>query len=317
MLWQEVRVKTTHATAEAVADLFHAAGCGGVVIEDPALVREYIASGYWDAYELPREAYEGDQVVVKGYLPLSEPVSACLFKLEDLKQRLAAACAGGKPDEALSFSLVEEEDWANAWKQYYKPVKVAEKLVIKPSWEDYRALPGEAVIELDPGMAFGTGTHPTTLHCLRLLERWFAEEPRQGARVFDVGTGSGILAIAAALLGAREVLALEIDPVALKVAEENVRRNRVADKVKVVKSNLLEAAEGAADIIAANLTADLLLRLIPHCREHLRPGGCLIGAGIIQQRLEEIMREISRAGFSVPETVIEGEWSSIVVRYEA
>lgn len=314
MLWQEVRVKTTHATAEAVADLFHAAGCGGVVIEDPALVREYIASGYWDAYELPREAYEGDQVIVKGYLPLAGPAAlASLSQLEELKQKLAALCGGKKPEEILSFSWVEEEDWANAWRQYYKPVKVSEKLVVKPSWEDYRALPGEIVIELDPGMAFGTGTHPTTIHCLRLLEQWLDK----GARIFDVGTGSGILAIAAALLGAKEVLALDIDPVALRVAEENIRRNRVADKVKVRKSNLLEAAEGVADIIIANLTADWVLRLASHCRGHLRAGGHLIGAGIIQQRLEEVVREVAKAGFAVQETIVEGEWSAVVMRYEA
>ena len=314
MIWQEIKITITPAAADAVANLYHDLGFGGVVIEDPQLLQEYTRTAGWDCYNLPLEALQGDLITVKGYLPLDINEAGRMGEepavLQEFRRRLLDLWphfqgAAGQ----ISLSQVTEEDWANNWKQYYHPVKISDRIVVKPSWEDYRPAAGEVVIDLDPGMAFGTGTHPTTVHCLKALENYLCA----GEMVIDVGTGSGILAIAAAKLGAARVLAIELDPLAVTIAQENVLTNQVEDRVQVVAGNLLEPAENLqADIITGNLIAAVVKRLAPSAFARLKPGGIFIGAGIIQGRLDEVLEELEAQGFAVKVTD-EGEWSTVIV----
>lgn len=328
MIWQEIQVKTTHDASDLVANLFHEMGFGGVVIEDPQMIQERICTSGWDCYEFPPEVLHGEHVTVKGYLPLEEDevTAHSSRRLAELRSRLARIWAQFEGEGQVTLKEVREEDWAEAWKKFYRPIRVSEKIVIKPAWEDYTPSQGELVITLDPGMAFGTGSHPTTTHCLQAL----AGRVQPGDRIIDVGTGSGVLAIAAARLGAGEVLAIDVDPLAVKIARENIQANGVGDRVRVALGNLLKPDPGQdlpydnwsdtsppVDLIVANLIADTIQRLAPQAYQRLKPGGCLIGAGIIQGRLPEVLETLGDNGFELEEIAEEGEWSTVVMRRKA
>ena len=205
----------------------------------------------------------------------------------------------------LATQWVAEEDWANAWKQFYTVLHVGERLVIKPRWQDYDPAPGEIVIALDPGMAFGTGTHPTTQLCLEALDRL----PIQGKKVLDVGTGSGILAIAAALLGAAQVDALDTDPVAVAAARDNVAQAGLADAITVSERTLpLAEPSPAYDIVVANITAQTLITLAPHLRAVIAPHGRLLACGIIDAKAEEALAAFDKAGLALQHRREAGDW---------
>jgi ribosomal protein L11 methyltransferase len=201
---------------------------------------------------------------------------------------------------------LREEDWATAWKAFYKPFRVGRRLVVRPSWEPYAAAPDDCVLELDPGMAFGTGEHPTTRLCLEALE----ERVRPGDRVLDWGTGSGILAIAAVKLGATWVDARDHDPVAVAAARENARRNEVADRVLVERGDLPGAAP--YDGVVANILAGPILAAAPRLRRLTRPGGWLIASGLTDARVAAVARALQDAGFSPPLTRAAGEWRALI-----
>ncbi|OPZ74952.1 MAG: Ribosomal protein L11 methyltransferase [Firmicutes bacterium ADurb.Bin456] len=227
-------------------------------------------------------------------------------RLENFQAALGRLTLSPPPE--VSTRKLLEEDWANTWKQYYKPVHAGQRIVIKPSWEQYRAADGELVIELDPGMAFGCGSHPTTSLCLKLLEKYI----QGGERVYDVGTGTGILALAAAALGASRVVAVDQDPCACRVAVENVARNRVAGIVQVVQGNLLDKINGGAHLVVCNIISDVIISLAPAASAALIPGGFLIAAGIIRPRAGEVGNALAAAGLDIRERLEEGEWVALV-----
>ena len=218
MEWLEITVRTPAEGVELVSEIFIEMGTGGVVIEDPALILQYERESHPDEWAVPGKAVKDGLSLVKGYLPFDEGL---LNRVEELKKIINQLELEPKPE--INTYSVAEEDWANAWKKYYKITRVGQRLLIKPSWEEYHPLEGDLVIEMDPGMAFGCGTHATTALCLKLLEKYI----RPGTTVYDIGTGSGILAVAAARLGAGRVLAVDIDSVACKAALENAERNNV------------------------------------------------------------------------------------------
>lgn len=306
MDWLEVKITTEQSAIEGVANIFHELGAGGVVIEDPQLIAMYAKGGDWDAHEFSEDILAQEEVVVKGYLPLDEFL---LKKFEELKQELGylEMRIENVPIE-LTVAEVQEEDWANSWKAYFKPEKIGEKTVIKPSWEDYSPKPGELIIHLDPGMAFGTGSHATTALCIKLLEKYI----KPGMDVFDVGTGSGILSILAALLGAKTVQALDFDTVAVEAATSNVASNKLENTIKVSRSDLLEKAQGQAHIIVANIVADIIMRLIPDVPERLKERGIFIASGIIDERKEDVISALKEQGFNIIEVKEEAGWVAIV-----
>jgi len=306
MDWQEISVSTQPEAVEAVSDLFHRLGAGGVVIEDPDILLRMTQSGQWDAYELPQKRLEQLQPVVKGYLPVNEELPE---KQEELKTGLAQiALRLCQEPYRVDLITINEEDWANSWKAYFKPLKISEKLVIRPTWEPYAARSGEIVLDLDPGMAFGTGSHVTTVMCACLLEKYI----RPGDSVIDVGAGTGILAMGAARLGAGEVLAVDYDPVAVKVARENVQQNNLDDKVRVLSNDLLTGLEITADLITANIIADIIIRLLPQVKSRLYPEGIFIASGIIKERKAEVTAAARKLGFMLVEEREEEGWTAQV-----
>jgi ribosomal protein L11 methyltransferase len=308
MNWLEVKITTEESAIEGIANIFHELGAGGVVIEDPQLIAMYAQSGQWDAHEFSDEILAREEVVVKGYLPMDEYL---MKKLEELKQELSylQLRMGNIPAE-LSVTEVQEEDWANSWKAYFKPEKIGERAVIKPSWEQYSPEPDDLIIELDPGMAFGTGNHATTALCIKLLEEYM----KPGMDVFDIGTGSGILSILAALLGAKSVQALDYDTVAVEAALSNVERNRLNNIVSVNHSDLLDKARGQADLIVANIVADIIKRLIPDIPQRLKENGVFISSGIIDERKDDVIQALEENNFTIIEVKEEAGWVAIVAR---
>jgi len=310
-VWHELTVRTSMEALELVADFFHACGAGGVVIEDSAGIERDTSLGQW--YDLPENGIPEGQAVIQAYFPAEEEARAAERGVRGLLGRLAADGLRTAPG-TTAIRPVKEEDWENAWKQYFKPVRISDRLVVKPTWEPYEARPGDIILELDPGMAFGTGTHPSTSLCLRALEK----RVRPGMTVIDVGTGSGILAIAAARLGADPVLALDLDPVAVASARNNVEQSGLADRIRVMKSDLLQAvledpghAAPKADLVVANLLAEIVIRAIPDVRRALGPGGLFIASGIISGKAGLVSKALEAAGFAVEAVDEEDGWTAV------
>ncbi|MBE6530942.1 MAG: 50S ribosomal protein L11 methyltransferase [Ruminococcaceae bacterium] len=225
-----------------------------------------------------------------------------------LKERLATCGIDGKID----ISGVNEDDWANSWKAYYKPIKIGEKIVIVPAWEKYDAAEGEIIVKMDPGMAFGTGSHETTRLVISLLEKYIGS----GERVLDVGTGSGILAICASKLGAGLCRAYDIDPVAVKVARENIKDSGQTN-ISCDQSDLLRQVktdDGGYDVICANIVADIIIRMTPDVGRYLNDGGVILASGIIDERAEDVVSCFESNGFEIAERVTDNGWCALAVK---
>lgn len=309
MNWIEVTIKTTTEAVEAITNILENERTGGVIIEDPKDFIFQKKNEYdWDYVEEEVFKKSGqDGVLIKTYISEERNV---MEVIENIKQKVLGLKDYGIDigEGSVSLGQVKEEDWANEWKKYYKPTRVGQKIVVKPTWEDYENQEGNLVIELDPGMAFGTGTHETTSMCIRELEKYVDGTKR----VFDIGCGSGILAIAAAKLGAKEVVAGDLDEVAVKVSKENCELNNVSDKVVVKHGSLFEVVEGKADVIVANIIADIIKILANDISKFLSKDGVFISSGIIHAKIDEVVEALEKNGFEIVEIVKLGEWSAIV-----
>lgn len=307
MKWAEISIQTSHEATEAVANIFHELGSTGVVIEDPELINSYRRSGAWDYTDIP-EITDTETVIVKAYLPVDEQLDGKLrlFKklFDELKGHNLDSGSG-----ILNCNEVNEEDWASSWKEYFHPVKIGDRIVVKPSWEEYEADKDDIVIELDPGMAFGTGTHHTTAMCCRCIE----DIIKPGMTVFDIGTGSGILSIAAAKLGAAKVEAVDLDPVAVRVAKENVVINDVKDIINITHGDLLTGIKGKADLIIANIIADIIIKIVKDVPNYLNDNGYFVASGIIAERLADVSSAIIEQKLTIERVFEEGGWVALVV----
>lgn len=302
MQWIEVNVQVTHEAVEVVADILTAAGTSGVAIEDPQLINNLRNSGTWELCDIP-EQENTEIVTVSAYYADDEKLQDRLKQIESelaaVEERIGSFRFGN-----IRFRSLSEKDWANEWKQYFHVTHVGESLVIKPSWEEYTPKEGEHVIKIDPGMAFGTGTHHTTNMCMARLEKVLPAN----AEVFDVGTGSGILAIAAALLGAKSVKAVDIDAVAVRVARENIADNGLEDKIEVKEGDLLRGTEGQADVIIANIIADIIIMLLKDIPGKLKDEGIFLASGIISDRRADVEAAAAEVGMKVDHVDEKGGW---------
>lgn len=310
MRWQELSVATSEEAAESVANLFYEVGAAGVVIQDPQDIARYLSEAAWEAFEISPDVLEAEHVVVKAYLPLNSSLDCRISYLEMQLAALEEHFPGFMAE--LSLTEISEEEWSQSWKAFYHPERVGQRIVVVPAWQKYEPTEDDLIVWLDPGMAFGTGTHPTTAMCIRFLERYITP----GARVIDVGTGSGVLAVAAARLGAGQVTGVDIDPLATAIARENAAANSLAEIIMIQETDLLAGVLCDADLIVANIVADPALLLLPQAHQCLTSGGFLIVSGIIRHRLAEVQMALLSEGFAVIEIDHQDEWVAMVCQKE-
>ena len=310
MNWLEVSVNTHSESVEVVSSILIELGSKGVSIEDPQDYYQLTDEQLEWLKVQQKDLYEIDTVIVKGYFQPSQwsKDSDVLLheKLEEIK-------VYGLQTGPLSVQVKEvgEEDWANAWKQYYFPVRVTRFLTVVPSWVDYeKEQDDELLIELDPGLAFGTGTHPTTQLSLTALEQTI----RGNECVLDVGTGSGVLSIASKLLGASKVTAFDIDEMATRVAKENIALNPTIGEIEVYENNLLVGVDQKSDLIVANILAEILLQMPEDAYRNLNDDGRLILSGIIESKANEVKQAFEKAGFTLVERMIMREWNCFIMK---
>jgi ribosomal protein L11 methyltransferase len=300
-LWIEMHIPVPVEGEDLLCSVLEELGCAGITAENRPL----------DTFEAPRYEHEqGTILQLKAFFPPSDDVEGLRRRVQERLVWLANLIPGLSTDLPQVWP-VRQDDWAENWKQHFPPLHIGDRLLIRPSWERHEPLPGQAVIELDPGMAFGTGTHATTRLCLEALAEQLATTP--GVRVLDVGTGSGILAMAAAALGASEVLACDIDAEACRAAAENVQRNGLSDRVTITTTPLEQLA-GQFDVLLANILAEENIRLAAQFFEHLAPGGALILSGILQEKEAAVASAFSAWPLRGPQTSRLEEWSCLVYR---
>lgn len=300
MRYLEVSIHCERAATDAVGNLLAELTGAGYSVDDPLDIIQ--GRPTWEITDL----VPGDPawVTVKAWFAEANDVESHQAELAARLDEIRTLGLG--TIEQPQFNWVQDEDWANNWKAYFKPTKVGERLVVIPSWEPYELQEGELPLHLDPGMAFGTGTHPTTALCMRQLEGIVKE----GARVLDVGTGSGILAIAAARLGADEVHAIDIDGVAVEVARENAAKNGVT--ISLAQGELAQVEEGGYDVVIANIIASIIIEILPEAVPRLKEGGYFLCSGIIAEKKEQVLKAITE-NWLLPKAIKEeAGWVSIL-----
>lgn len=307
--WLEVSVKVNHEAEEVTAEILREAGArNGVAIEDPVLYETLRNSLPFELCDPLPENTDFSVVTITAYYPEDTELTERLQKIEAELAAVEKRIGKFRFGPAL-FRHVTEEDWSDEWKQYFHVTRVGKHIVIKPSWEDYEPEPEDVVLELDPGMAFGTGTHPTTVLVLEALEKMI----RPDTTVFDVGTGSGILAMTAAKLGAKNVKAVDIDGVAVRTAKENIEKAGMQDRIEVRQGDLLHGTEGQADVIVANILADIIIMLLPDIPGKLKEGGLFFASGIIEDYQQDVTEAAEKAGLRVKETTRIKDWVGLLM----
>lgn len=310
MRWSEVCIHTTSEAMEPIANILHEADVGGLVIEDPLDLVKERSTFFGEIYELNPNKYPIDGIYMKIYLPVDHLLEN---KIEEIRHAIDQLLDHGIDLGAnkITQDEINEVDWETAWKKYYKPVKISERITIVPTWEEYKiSAHDELIIELDPGMAFGTGTHPTTVLSIRALEDYVTHDDL----VIDVGCGSGVLSIAAGLLGARKVHAYDLDDIAVKSTALNVELNHLQDKIIAKPNNLLHDIDVEADIIVSNILAEIIVKFVQDAWNNLKPAGFFITSGIIDKKKQLVIDELEHCGFNIIEINEIENWVCIVAQ---
>lgn len=313
MAWFELKIKTTSEATEAISNMLMELGCEGVAVEDPN--DPIFGDGYegdWDYFDKEEMVFEYPEgALIKTYV--EDTVLETLIPAIEAQIKSLESFGIDYGPGTIETVEVFESDWANEWKKYYKPTRIGERIVIKPSWEAFEPEPADLIIEIDPGGAFGSGTHETTSMCIEQLDK----RVKPDTVVYDIGCGSGILAIAAAKLGAKEVIAVDLDQAAIETSIENVRLNHVVGKVDVRHGNLMEVVTGKADIVVANIIADVICFLSESIHEFMHEDSLFIASGIINLKLEQVLTTLKANGLEVVEVVEKGEWAVVVSKLPA
>lgn len=278
MRWAEIIIEIPAESSEATTAILLEAGCPGI-------------------------AETGDDVrTIRAFLPVLDDLQPKIDAIEDRLIELPNYGLSAPLDMTLKYA--EEADWANEWRKHFKPMEIGKRLVIKPTWEAYDGDPEKAVVELDPGMAFGTGGHPTTKLCLQMLE----EIVKSGDVMADIGTGSGILALAAAKLGASLVYATDIDSLPRKIARENVAANKLDGVVLIQEMDEFDAAARDCDLVVANIIATVIVELLPSIPPRMKPGATFVGSGIVAERLDDVLAALEQVGLKLVEVREDEIW---------
>jgi ribosomal protein L11 methyltransferase len=301
--WLELAVEADIEAVEAISEILGRVASGGTTIE-PAF--DLVEEGLGARIDPSRP------VTVRGYVPARDPASAEAAAAEVAEALGHLQAFGLRAIGDLLTRIVHEDDWAEAWKAHFPVLRVGRRIVIRPTWRRHRRRPDDVVVAMDPGMAFGTGLHPTTRLCLALLESLDDDGRIDGARVLDVGCGSGILAIAALRLGAAQALGVDTDPIAIEATLANGRSNGVLRRLRA-REGSLPADGGPFDVVLANLIAGVIVPLAGALHGELRPGGTLVASGIFVDREAEVRRALETAGLSIRDRAVEGDWIALTV----
>lgn len=317
MEWTEVNIYTTTEGIELVCSKLTDIGVKGFAIRDAEDFKEFLEhkNGQWDYIDKDLLGLTDCETCITVYIPSNDQGAEMLTAIKSMLSEMRANDTEklyGRLEAELTS--IREEDWANNWKQYFKPFKVGEKLVIKPSWEDYDNADNRVILEIDPASSFGTGKHHTTRLCLELLEK----NLNKGDNLLDMGCGSGILSIGAMLLGAGSAVGVDIEENAAATALENAEKNHISpDVYKTYYGNILSDEKLASeidrkyDIITANIVADVIIEMKDYFVRYLKKGGILIISGIIEERMEEVIAAVESAGFSNPEPYVKEGWAAV------
>lgn len=311
MKWYEIRINTTDEASDAVAEMLTTMGAGGVAIKDPFDIRKEIEKpGTLDYADDEFLETLGEDVIISAYFQNGLDINDLLKQINDGLMNISQFLDTGKGLEG--YGEVDDEDWSTAWKKYYKPFRLTDRIVIKPTWEEYRAEENDIIVEMDPGMAFGTGTHETTQMCSILLDKYISANHD----VLDVGCGTGILSIIASKLGAKKIEAIDIDEVAVRVAKENIEINGEAGKIKAFQAVLsdLKAGDEKFDIIVANIIANVIIDLSSLIPYYLKKNSLFITSGIIKERKQDVIDACLKNGMSLIDDLEMGEWVAMVFR---
>ena len=310
MNWNEISVSTTTQATEIISKIFIEIGSKGVMIEAPSdfqyQTKDELA---WDYIEKEVFDYGHEDVKIIGYFSQEEDIEQ---KINDLKERLLKLGDIGVELGTLEISheIIYHEYWENEWKKYCKTQNICIIIVIKPSWENYEKQADEKIIEIDPGMAFGTGTHETTKMCINAIEKYIKSEDT----LIDIGCGSGILSIAGAILGAKKVIAVDLDKLAVKISKENVELNNYQDIIEVRHGNLTDVITEKADIIVANIIADAIVMLSENIKDFMKEDAYFISSGIINEKVDYVKENLIKNGFEIIEHNNDKEWNCIVAK---
>lgn len=316
MKWTEVRVDTVSKNEDVVSAVLYDMGATGLVVEDPNDILEKIQdpkSDYIVADEFFKNPEEVDKekIVIKAYFPETENVGEIVNEISS-RIEVTPLNETGKALGEVTLGEVSEDDWANSWKKFFKPTKIGSKIVIKPTWEEYDLQQGEIIVEMDPGMAFGTGTHETTAMCIEMLEK----HVKCGTTVLDVGCGSGILSIAAIKLGAGQGAGIDIDENAIRISRENAKINDVAHRIEFRHGKIDEVVYEEYHIVVANILADVIVDMVPEIKRCMKCYGTFIASGIIQEKEEMVTKALEEVGLNIVEVIRRGEWVCLVAQFD-
>ena len=314
MEWTEASIYTSTEGVELLCGKLLELGINGFAVEDAQDFEAFLeeTTPHWDYVDDSLMALKDAETRVIVYLPKNVQGAQTLAAVSSVVRALKADDAEGRMGRLeISCGSLLEEDWENNWKQYYKPIRVGKHLVVVPSWEEYEKQADDIILKLDPGMAFGTGTHATTRLCMELLE----QSVTSGCTVLDVGCGSGILAVCGVLLGASHADGVDIDELAAKIAGENAGLNGVEDRTHFVQGDLTDKISGQYDVICANIVADVIIRLCPSIRQFLKPNGYFLASGIIDERSVEVQKAILNCGMQIVDRREEAGWVALRCRF--
>lgn len=311
MNWTEVLITVDSQAVEAVTNILYEFGAQGVAIDEPIDVEKLKEDElYWDYIDEKLLEDGNEETKIMAYF--SEEERNLPEKIMDIREHIKNLKDFGLEigSATVELSNINQDDWETAWKQYFKPIHVTDKIVVKPEWEVYEKQSDEIVIEIDPGMAFGTGTHETTSMCINQIEK----NLKKGDKIIDIGCGSGILAMAAVLLGAQSAVGVDLDPVAVRVSKENIVLNRLNDKIEIFEGNLTDVIKEKAEIVVANIMADIIVILLEDVRDFIKDGGLFISSGIILPKRELIEKTLMAKSFKIIEVETKGEWCAITAQ---
>ena len=308
--WLEIKIVMIPEAVDAVTGILYDIDIGGLSIEDPTDLSEIMQTGTeWDYISDELLCTDVSDATIKAYISKDAEAKNKISFIEEKLNEIRKYFNTEKI--FLEVRNVKEKNWFENWKKYYKPLKMTERLIVKPTWEPYeKQKADDIIIEMDPGLAFGTGDHETTRMCMQILEY----HVKEGVKVLDIGCGSGILGITALKLGAKTCVGVDFDNNAIKTARENAKINGVKDKIVFKEGNLLDVVSGKYDVIVANIVADAIIELSKATADYLNPDGIFIASGIIRQRYDEVKAHLIGQNYSIINELFMEEWVAVAVK---